>query len=436
MSQPGYVRQGQRLWADTLQLDNRLAWYPYIIDLDAIVGQLYRGELAYPDFATVAVTHPAFVSKFAGENVVAYAFLAFLGRDALPEERQDFLGLYRMWRSRGAYDPALTQFKYNACTTVADCSAGRDCQGGVCVQVDNYRELYLDPTRCQGTLGQLACTSVVHGVSAILGGTAPITLDQMTRDEWSVVQTPGRVLTQLPYFWEAAVDGVLHRYLGWWHGGFELPGHELPDVRQGLAQLFQKSGGNLRKLEREVLTSALYGMTAVEAPPQQDGKPWHYGPTKQMPAEAWLDSVAKATAVRLGTCDWRFPNTTARWVPPTMLPARGDIQTLDYQHEARVMGGCPDQEAQFRYTDVGVLSAMEQRALTTTICGYAAQHAMLGAGGPDAASLVQGSYREMLTWDPDGALVARVAATLPPVDADVTSNLCQAILRSGRFMFY
>src|SRR5262249_45188076 len=85
MSQPGYVQQGQRLWADTLQLDNRLAWYRYIIDLDVIVGQLYRGELAYPDFATIAVTHPAFVSKFAGENVVAYAFLAFLGRDALPE---------------------------------------------------------------------------------------------------------------------------------------------------------------------------------------------------------------------------------------------------------------------------------------------------------------------------------------------------------------
>src|SRR5262249_39075527 len=122
MGQPGYVQLNQRLWADALQLDNRQAWYQYVIDLDAQTAKLYQGQLTYPDFATIAVTHPAFISKFVGENVVAYAFLAFLGRDALAEERQNLLGLYRMWQRRGAYDPALTQFRYNACTTDADCA--------------------------------------------------------------------------------------------------------------------------------------------------------------------------------------------------------------------------------------------------------------------------------------------------------------------------
>src|SRR5262249_10161622 len=74
MAQPGYVALGQRVWADALQYDNRQVWYSYIQDLDAQVARLYRGELAYPDFAATAVAHPAFVGEFVGENVIAYAF--------------------------------------------------------------------------------------------------------------------------------------------------------------------------------------------------------------------------------------------------------------------------------------------------------------------------------------------------------------------------
>lgn len=431
MSQPAYATVNQRLWADLLQYDNRTVWYSYIEDLDAQVAKLYRGELKYPDFAAVAASHPAFVAEFAGENVVAYAFQAFLGRDALPEERQDFLALYRMWRARGAYDPALTRFRYNACTTDADCATGRTCIDSVCQATNNYRELFIDPRACAGALGALTCTS--HGTTLQIPGDAPIALDQLTDDQWTRLRAPGRAIAAMPFFWEAAVDAVLHKYLGWWHGGYELPGYELPEVRQALAAAFQKGGGDVRALEHDVLVSALYVMPADEA--AGDAKWWHRGPTKQMIAEAWLDSVAKLAGVTLGSCDWRFPNLTARWLPPARVPAKGSLRGFDYPHEARVMGGCPDQVAGFRYTDVGILAAMEQRTVLAAVCGDPDATAFLPAPGTSAAALVEGLYRAALSAEP-GTDGAAIAGTLPGADATVARNLCQALLRSGRFLFY
>src|SRR5262249_29452357 len=153
------------------------------------------------------------------------------------------------------YDPQLTRFKYNACTVDTDCAAGRTCVDMVCQQTNNYRELYVDPRPCAGALGPLVCSSSTYGVSVHLDGTTPFALGDLTPAQWAVLRTPGQVLTRLPYFWEAAVDNVLHRYLGWWHGGFQLPGYEIPAVRQALALYFQGKGGDLRALEREVLTS-------------------------------------------------------------------------------------------------------------------------------------------------------------------------------------
>ena len=144
LGQPEYVRTSQRWWADSFQYDDVRTWYRYIVDLDEQVGRLYRGELRYPEFTAIAVAHPAFVSEFVGENVVAQAYLVFLGRDALPEERQDLLALYRPWAKRAATDPDLGVFKFNACTTDADCGTKADkrvCVAGTCVVPVNYTEL-------------------------------------------------------------------------------------------------------------------------------------------------------------------------------------------------------------------------------------------------------------------------------------------------------
>ena len=413
LAQPGYVRLNQRLWADALQLDNRQNWYQYTIDLDAQVARLYQGQLSYPDFTAIAVAHPAFVSKFVGENVVAYAYLAFLGRDALSEERQDLLSLYRMWMPRQAYDPALTTF--NGQTT-------------------NYKEMVINPMRCAGPLGAINCTSNLFHATVRLDGTAVLTLSQLSPAQWETLRTPGRMLATLPYYWEAAVDNVLHKYLGWWHGGYQLPGYELPEVRQALALLFQQGAGDIRLLEREVLTSVLYIMPAKEA--QGDVKFWHYGPSKQMIAEAWLDSVARFTGVDLGVCDWRFPNLAPRWLPRNLVPPRGQIGGFDYQAEARTMGGCPDQEGQFRYTEVGVLYAMEQRDVLASVCSASAATAFLPPAGTDASGLVRLMYQRALLVDPGPDELQAVAGMLPGANAQVARNLCQAVLRSGRFLFY
>ena len=431
MSQPAYVAVNQRAWADLFQYDNHTVWYAYIEDVDAAVAKLYRGELLYPDFAAIAAAHPAMVGEFAGENVVAYAFQAFLGRDALPEERQDLLALYRMWRTRGAYDPALTRFRYNACTSDADCATGRTCIDQVCQATTNYREIYIDPRACAGALGAIACTS--HGITPKIVGDAPIALAQLTDEQWTELRAPGRVIASLPPFWEAAVDAVLKKYLGWWHGGYEIPGYEIAQVRRALAEAFRASRGDVRALEREVLVSAPYVMPADET--AGDTKWWHRGPTKQMTAETWLDSVAKVAGTDLGRCDWRFPNLTPRWLPPALVPAKGALRGLDYAHEARVMGGCPDQVSGFRYTDVGILAAMEQRTVLAAVCGDPGAQAFLPAPGASATDLVTGLYHDILSAEP-GEEGAALAAALPAADAPVARNLCQALMRSGRFLFY
>lgn len=436
MAQPAYVAVNQRLWADAFQYDDGTVWYTYITDLDAQVGKLYRGELAYPDFAALAVAHPAFVGNFVGENVVAYAYQAFLGRDALPEERQDMLALFRMWRARGNYDPTIGTFRYNACTVDAQCATGTTCQpapsgtGKVCSATNNYRELYVDPRACAGSLGAVACTSTMHNASAVLTATQPIALGDLTPDQWSVLRTPGRVIAQAPYFYEAAVDTMMRKYLGWWHLGVELPGYEIPAVRQALAQLLQAK--DIRTMERELLTSVLYTMPADNS--GNDKVLWHYGPTKQMIAEAWLDSVGKLTGVSMGSCDWRYPLQSLRWIPASLVPPKGALPNFDYQATARTMGGCPDQKTQSRYTDVGVLYAMEQRALVAAVCSDKGATKIVGAAS--ASALVQGAYRQAFTWDPAKDELAAVAGSLPGADTPTAQQLCQAMVRSSQFLFY
>jgi uncharacterized protein DUF1549 len=437
MAQPNYVGANQRLWADAFQYDDRTVWYTYLQDLDAQVGKLYRGELAYADFAAIAVGHPAFVGNFVGENVVAYAYQAFLGRDALPEERQDMLALFRMWRVRGNYDPTIGQFRYNACTVDTQCATGQTCSpaptgtGKVCTTTNNYRELYLDPRACAGALGAVDCTSSLHNASAVIAATQPIALGDLTPDQWNVARTPGRVIAAEPYFYEAAVDTMMKKYLGWWHLGIELPGYEIPAVRQALAQLLSTKG-DIRAMERELLTSVLYTMPADNS--GSDKVLWHYGPTKQMIAEAWLDSVGKFTGVPMGSCDWRYPLQSLRWIPANLIPPKGALANFDYQATARTMGGCPDQKTQSRYTDVGVLYAMEQRSLLAAACSDKTATKIGGAASANA--LVQGAYRQAFTWDAASDELAAVAGTLPAADSATAQQLCQAMLRSSQFLFY
>jgi hypothetical protein len=433
MQGPSYVRVNQRLWADAFLYDNRSTWFQYITDLDAQVGALYRGTLSYPDFVAVSVAHPAFVARFLGENVVANAYQNFLGRDALPEERQDLLALYRMWRLRRASDPRLTYSHYGACADTSQCDDGRICESGYCTDRGNYLELYLDPTKCAGPLGAIACRSTMTGASVVLPGTEPISLGSVTPDQWEILRAPGRAVAKLPGFWETACDAALRKYTGWWIAGYELPGYEVSEVRASLAAFFRQTGGNIRKLEREVLTSALYTAAATPQDPN-DTVPWHRGPTKQMTAETWLDSVGAIAGVGLGSCDWRYPSTSARFLPPTLVPPQGQVDGINYADAARVLGGCPDQTAQVRVTNAGVLVAKEQRDVLAAACRSTA--ATTVAGTPDAASLVRQFWRSAFLHDPTDLQVAATASVLPGSDTATAAALCEVLPRTNPFLFY
>jgi hypothetical protein len=433
MQLPAYVRVNQRRWADAFLYDNRRTWYQYITDLDAQVGSLYSGALTYPDFVAVAVAHPAFVGRFLGENVVAYAYQNFLGRDALPEERQDMLALYRMWRGRPASDLGLTYSSYSSCVDTSQCDEGRVCETGYCTDLANYVELYLDPAECAGPLGAVACTSTMTGASVVLQGTDPMPLGGLTSDQWETLRAPGRAIAKLPGFWETACDAALRTYTGWWIAGYELPGYEVSEVRASLAAFFRQTGGDIRKLEREVLTSALY--TSAATPHDlNDTVQWHRGPTKQMTAETWLDSVGAMAGVGLGSCDWRYPNTSARWLPPRLVPLQGQVDGFNYGDAARVLGGCPDQEAQLRVTSAGVLVAKEQRDVLAAVCTSTAATAV--AGTADTPSLVRQFWRSAFLQDPTDVQVAAVASTLPSSDAATAAGLCQVLPRTSPFLFY
>jgi hypothetical protein len=425
MSEGPYVDAGRRVWADAFQLDNRFAWYAYTRDLDAQVARLYKGELDYAELARVAVTHPAMISKHAGENVVAKAYSVFLGRDALPSERQDMLGLFHIWTTRESYDPSLFPLRFNRCSDDSSvCDKGRVCRNGVCEDAFTYIEVFVDPSRCAGELGAVACSSPANGVRATLPagrGDAPRTLGELTPEDLKALRAPGDVIVKMPSFWEHAVDAVLERYLGWWHAGIELPGYDLPEVRRVLAERFKKTGA-MRSLERDVLTSVLYGMAA-----DGGGKPHQQGPTKQMPAEAWLATVGKILGVRLGSCDPRYQNTTGRWVPEALVAPPGDLQGFAYVDHARILGGCPDQSSQLRATSVGVLHAMEERLVLADVCNHPRS-----AARTDLAAL----FRDAFTREPSADELAALKKTFPQPDEPWARRACQVLLRSSPFLFY
>ena len=118
-----------------------------------------------------------------------------------------------------------------------------------------------------------------------------------------------------------------------------------------------------------------------------------------------------------------------------MVPPNGQIAGFSYLGAARTMGGCPDQNSLFRYTDIGVLYAMEQRTVLGTLCGYAGATRFLPKAGDDAATLIQNFEREALTVAHDDQ-AGQMVSVLPAADAPTARNLCQAFLRSGRFLFY
>jgi len=352
MSRPEYVLGSQRMWGDVFHYTSAIVHHQYIAELDALVGELYLGNISYDAFAELAATHPAFLGRWDGLDLVGFSFLAFLGRDANPAERLALEPLWHMWQERDMPDP----YQSNARNVVLDTR--------LCVapnEADCYSDYWGDNT--------VSIPPPVPGDNAVDG---PNVLDQasLTPEQWNQVRLPGRLIADHTTFYESYVDRALRRYLGYDAGA------ELPMVRQSLVDMLESNGGNIRAVEREILTSVLYTSSnnfeeeELENPDDW-APPYLHGPVKQMDAEDWLRTAAKLTGVDLGSCDHRYPEVQsgASGLHPHAYPTM-DGTTPDYgfRDRAQLLGGCPDHVTGFRERRTGLIAALTQATLTTELC--------------------------------------------------------------------
>jgi hypothetical protein len=361
-----YRKTQRRRWADRFGYADALV-DPYAIkDLDALVDQLYRGESKYSDFATVALSHPAFVGRFISfgfpEEVAKAAFRIFLGRVATRPEASDLAPLWSAWIAGGAF-------------------RAQDPEGFTYGPIP-----YVDLVACEKD--RRSCSSTLLGRATIElepNGRTAIPTAELTEQDWEQLRAPGRLFTSLDIFWESAVDEALEYYLGYDLGTLR------PEVRDALVREFRQHQ-NIVELERAVLTSVAYVQSAREdadhpVPDAIKDLPLAHGPSKLMIPEAWLHSVGTAISTDVGDCDFRYPALsttlydaiTFQPFDPTDLedfwPRKTD-GTIDrtFSDMASAMGGCPGRFDFFSFTVttrsnyLGLIAAVGQEEAALSLC--------------------------------------------------------------------
>lgn len=437
MLRPEYVRLNRRDWADTFRMTSAVTFYQYVADLDALVGDLYEGDIDLDDFATVAATHPGLTGRFDGEDLVGHAFQAFLGRDAIPSERLALEPLWHMWEERPTTDPfSAAAFK-----------------------------VVLNTLRCHG-VNEADCHSDFWGdESVVIPAPVPDNLDpngpnvlqlaQLADVDWLRLRKPGQLITRQAAFYESYVDRRLRRFLGYDAGA------ELPRVRQALIDLMEETRGDVRALDREILTSVLYRMTNVYDEAEDVGEDawapayWH-GPVKQMDGEVWLTSVARLTGVDLGSCDHRYPvvQSGPSGFHPNDYPKKPDQSpNYGFRDRAQLLGGCPDRVAALRELRTGLIAALTQSTITDELCAAAGEGAPIFPGGlvvDDTDKSVE-TLGSIVHYIYSSALVASIPAGAEQAVTDsvdlcrddvdcmpavFAAETCRAVLKSADFLFY
>jgi hypothetical protein len=442
-----YRRTQRRYWADRLSYSDALVDPGSIKALDALVDELYRGQISYHDFAIRALAHPGFVGRHNGygqpDMVARAAFDAFLGRPATRPEALDLGNLWRPWVTngfRGGLDGARAPDAYYGMGT----------------------EPWIDPQACAA--GVNTCESALLGNAALEfpanGRTQWIELKDLTPEDWESLRAPGRLFVTLDAFWEAQVDDVLVRYLGYDLGALR------PKARQALVDIFEENGGDVLELERIVLTSWAYRQTAEELPstPRPEvlkNIPFAYGPTKLMIAESWLQSIGSIIGRSMGECDWRYPNLPEYALPPESIapledvyPRNGDgTFDLTFRNSARVLGGCPGSfdygsfSVTGRSNHIGLITAVAQEEELVKICFLGDVPALFPAGldvSDTRVESIEATARhvlERIRLDPADLGVEEVVETVMSdcsdcdVDA-VARGLCSGLLGGIRFLTY
>ncbi len=465
-----YRETQRRRWADRFQYNDSMVDVKSIHDLDELVDRLYSEEMSYPEFAEVALAHPGFVGRFIGygqpDAVADAAFRAFLGRPATAPERLDVGNLWRPWSNQNVVvedggpppNAAASRAGADACPSDGGPSCGYYGYGPV---------PQIDPLACEA--GVHSCRSELLGSASVdfpAGSrTTPLAPDQLTVADWVALRTPGRLFTRQPMFWEAQVDEVLKRYLG-----YDL-GQRRPEARLALIHWFQSTNGDLVRLERAVLVSWAYRQTAMDLPgrPRPESlmhDPIAYGPTKLMIPETWLASMGQVTGVPAGNCDWRYPNLPEWYTPgydtkldallsdvrfPKLADGRPDPA---FRNRAASMGGCPGVidygsfTATTRNTNMGLLTAVAQEEAVVERCFLDAAPALVPEGLSPAATgrdatirVVEHAFRNTLGASPSSEDLAQtvfeVEADCPQCTAETMArDLCAGLSGGVEFIFY
>ncbi len=359
MARPEYLRTSGRLWADLFQMNSAVTHYAYIAELDAKAAELHAGTITLGQFAELAATHPGFLGRWDGNDLAAFAFQAFLGREATPAERLALEPMWHIWEERPVADPNQSNAK-NVFVDTRNCAAPNE---SAC-----HSDFWGDQT-----------ISIPEPLPGDVSDPGPNVIDQaaLTPAQRATLAKPGQLIAQQAAFYESYVDRALVRYLGY------DAGTALPLVRQALVDLLDENGGNVRVVDREILTSLLYTATnryeEADSPDDENwDPPYLHGPVKQMDAEDWLRSAYKLAGAPTAGCDHRYPEVQsgpAGFHPhsyPTMPNGAPDYTLRD---KAQLLGGCPDRVAQFRESRTGLIAALTQATLTAELCEMASNTA-------------------------------------------------------------
>lgn len=448
-----FVFQNQRRWADVLRYNNVAVNLERIYDADILVGKMFRGYLRYDQFIQVMSAHPVLTRRFdnAADRVEAL-FSIFVGRPPFENERADMAKLYALW-SNGYFDhPELGM-------RVPDSFVEHRC-------VTEHGEINED------TAG--ACTSVLWGHNRVILQPDYRAMDNMTwnenltREEWELLQTPGRIVGSWPVVWEHAVEEVLRYYLG-----YDLA-QLTPSVIEHLVEYVLQHQGDIRAVHYAVATSQLYLQSTecagAECDGQEDYPRWTYGPFRQAEAELWIDSIGASVSSPQGACDHRIPDANAlledspigyevvaasRWT----IDEEGDNLRVDdgYSSFAQTLGGCPDNEVAGRFKAISILSTATQEAFVGNLCnpgmvgGRGVSSSVLLPGGMSSGTALDGDVareiiehqvgrffsRQPVEAELEMAASSSEACTPAPCTAEVFARAaCYALLSSSEMLFY
>jgi hypothetical protein len=454
MARQEFVDIQRRVWADKFLYNNQLVNVERIFDLDELVSKAFRGLVSWDLFATVAASHPVLMRRLASpEDRVDAVYRLFIGRPPYVEERADLARLYRLWRNGYFEHPYLGR--------VPDAFIDYAC-------VDEQGKP--DPERAG------PCTSVLWGNHSVV-----LTRDRRAKrmreeeqlntmwsgylytQEWETLQTPGVILTQLPAFWEHAVDEVLIAYLG-----YDL-GTLVPEVRIELMKELAAANGDIRAVHHAVASSQVYLQSSRGGEPS--GWRWLAGPLKQISAEGWIDSILAAAAVDdVGRCDPRISaprefvreesSGWARALLKATLWRVDDEDQIDarYAELARTLGGCPTNEIGGRFTAVSIVNTAVQESFVVEQCDPGNEHggralpidrllptslapnAALGAG--EARAIFAHQVRLFLGREANEDELLRAESAVgacepaPCAAESFARPICYSILAGAELMFY